>query len=454
MKKTVFSIIFISLFGLCYSQSSFIDLCNLSLEQNHSLKVSAYEMEKARKNRKLLFTNYFPEFSFYSAIQYDEKDFQFDAPQSLQFYGEIKQYLPWGTSFYAQPVFGFQKNTLDMTYEPYAKLSIDIAKSMFPYFLDFKSKNPEKILLQNDLTQKQILKLSDEYELLDSLLQIIMNLKKIYRNISMEEMKLELYQKELGSIEELISKGNLSKVSFFSQQQQVLQVKSNLENYKNNKKNEVLKLKQILGFSISDDELEALLIEICNSDENFLHFRNEFSYWNLLYKIQLEESKLNLRMENLKSGYVYKRQSNAPSLNISLDCTYDSIEGHKIEASIGFDFSKLLQSEKLIQRKDFYEQEKLLKEEKAQNLEYTKELYLSYQRAYDKLFEENEIIKNELSFLEKIYLDYCELFSAKKCSELDFLQIRNTYYQMYYELENSIDRLNYYKLLLNMELSK
>lgn len=455
MKKNIILTSLLFLYFNLFSISPLLELCNLSLEHNLEVQSQRNNLDSTLKNKKLNFTGFMPQVSIYSKAYYHQDGIEFTEPEYAGFEVSVSQFLPWGLTVYLEPEFLWIKN--DSEKDEYIKqhiLSLDISQSLLPAAFYFGRKNPYFSIPENQVQIADYNLCIREYSILDSILNSIINLRINDRNTKLAELNLCLCEKKYNAALLLEQKGNINKVVFFQQQQKLMEAKNNLNNLLDSKKSLIQDLQSLCGFTLSVEELELLFEDLYRSEDLFLEFSDNFEFWNYEYYVNLRRQEQKLNYENMKSEYLINKENYAPKLIASVECDYSSDTNHSFEVSLGFDLSNTLNKNKLQLKKKFKNNESLYLEESKQNEQFYKSKIDSYKSRFVKLMDENQSLESEVENMKKIYSDYNELYIQNKCSEVDFLEVKNTCFQLMYRYENNKDLINYYELLLNMELSR
>lgn len=447
------SLLFLSL--NIYSLSSFVDLCNRSLNNNLELKEYRENVTKATRNKKLNYTNFLPSIGIYSKVYYEQDGIEFLKPGYTGLTLELSQFLPWGLNVNLEPEFLYIKeNSKENDYIKQHILTMELTQSLLPAAFYFGRKNPYFSIPEKEMKITDYRYFSKEYSILDSLLNAVMNLRSNVRSIEIAGLNLEMCEKKYNAAYLLEQKGNINKAVYFQQKQYLLDAKNNLNNLLVSQKSILQTLQTLGGFTFSMEELVLMIDDLFYSEDIFTDFLENFDFWNYEYYIDLEKKQKNLSLENMKSNYLISREQYAPKMYAAVECDYTSDTNHNFEISLGFDLSSVLNKDKLQLKKNFKNSEALFKEEMNQDNEFYKSTIKSYESRFIKLMDENQALETEVMEMEKIFLDYNKLYKNNKCSELDFLEVKNIYYQLVYKFDNNKDLINYYELLLNMELSR
>lgn len=439
-----------------FCQNVFIDLCNKALEHNLQVQTARLNAEKNKKQHQLLFTQYLPMIELNSEISYEESKFNLEYPESAGVSGTITQRFPWGAWMVAKPGFYYiKKDDNDKNeYESLVRLSVELSQSLSPAFLHFGQANAELNLPKIYRKQSDNSLLYEEYSLLDSMLSLIMRIRRNERNLKLAQSNLDLIQKRFKVTEELMTSRSLNQINFYNERQNLFNAKNNLENSMDTRNQLMNELQQITGISLNEDEKIILIEELCSLENYFLDFQWYFGFWNFYYSKNLRLQQSEIKLERIKSEFNLAKQDFAPRLILAADWNYDKIDGHSVQASIGFDISNLWNSEKLRLKKEYKKESGIALEEKLQGEKLLEEVTHNYEKALERCMVENQNLEIELKDMEQFYNDYSKLYSLKQCSELDFLQAKNAWLQTVYEFENNTEILNYYKLLLKVDLSQ
>lgn len=362
----------------CFANNCVLSLCDKALENNFELKQYKLNNQKALYAQKTVFLNYLPQFSFFSGVNYTQHKFDLSYPESTSVYGSISEYLPFGATLQIEPGFYYIKYDQDTNdYESATTISLEYSQSLLPSWINLCIKNPETSLVKNAKKSSDYDLLAKEYQILDSMLALVIQIRNNERQFIMAKYNVELYTTRYEAMNELTKQGNQTKANFFTERQNLLNAKNTLDSITEKRKSLFCELQELIGFTLQEKDMDNLYTQLLNDFSWAINFNHKYWFWNFLYAWDIQFRKSAIQEENLKLTFYLEKQNYAPKLILNLEADYNYEENHSFAANIGFDFSECFSSKNLSLKNDYKKQKAMLQEENEQSKKLLSELLSS-----------------------------------------------------------------------------
>jgi hypothetical protein len=440
------------------------DLIRFAVENNSDILLAKANYSSACKNLTGTYLSFLPVINPKGGIDYSQKDgFDFKTPEAYFFGIDFMQKIPGVGNLYLNPVVLHEKDA-----EEYFTFSLDyrFTQSTFPFWYKWMARNPETQIPKLSKNLNELIFFETRFHIIDELLQSFKNYKGIIFALDICSKKLELCKIQAQSYKQIVENQGGSFIDYFEAEKKVTDYEKEKKELENQKVETELYIQSLTGLNCTYEELLAILGEcigvgerICvgeciamseSIDNNVWvsSFLSDFPEWNYSFINEVKLEKTKVMKEQNQAEYLLQRENLAPVFYVEGNVSYTKQERHRINCTVGFDFSKFLNGEKLSYKTQYKEQKAVY--EKQYELEKSQGIfrYNFYLESLQKKEEESALLKNEVEARKRIMDDFHKLYESRQCSRVDYLESEVLYFQALYNFILTEDEIIYYKLLL------
>lgn len=436
------------------NQYNFYKLCKLFINENLNIKeAEMLEMEaKSEKNAALALL--LPALSFEGTLFYDYEDFKKEYPLAGEITGKITQYFLGGSnlSITGEYIYSsLEKNVVN--YEQSASISVYLYQSFCPYWLSIGAKNPDFYIPKLNYEYSTANKKYTKNTQLNNFILDYIEYKNLLRSKTLSEKNKAFYSEYKDAAINLYSDGNITL-------QNLEEINQKYYNALREYNSTIIKFDfcinnfcKLLNYKYDYNEIADLLNKSLEEPWEMI-FKSLFPEWNFDELSATESNMQNTEIQLHKSRYLQQRQNLAPQFSLAANCDYDAEYKHSFSISIGLDLSNLFSPNNLTQKKK-YKMERTMLLEKLNLSDYNNQTNKkTYSQNLELLFADYNYFTQECQALKEILNDYLIIYNKGNCSLLELMNIELLYIQSENNLEDCIDKISYYSLLLNIEISK
>lgn len=306
--KIIFELVLIFNSVSCFSLS-LLDLTNYALEANTEIRTAMTVYEDQKLAYKFLNGAYVPSVLINSTTKIPN---EFEWKYSPDYFSSSLIYtqpLPGGTSVSIEANYCFNAGTVDneryITQSP--NITFTLSQSLLPYWFQGKIKDPQRLTFEQQIKYYY-------YELLNTkknvMIQILQNY--VYNLIALHEIAINqnsivFYEKQIESLKELQSLGNISQAKILEIENSKLTAQQNLMLAQSNSTGYIQNLKTLCGKDFDENFLDSSITEGYES----------IIIQNLNNTIDPLINTYELKFQMLDSSRIIEKQSSAPILSMS-----------------------------------------------------------------------------------------------------------------------------------------
>lgn len=439
MKKRIGMFLFIALCELAVVEAletteyQLETLWQAALQNSVDYKSSELSLDYAQsayKNRRSLYP-----FSFKTNLTSSFNDLYSDLSwytTSSSANVTLSKQNPFGNNVSGTLSYGITRNVLNIFnevdsdnigYSHSPSFDLSVQQSLKPAFLAGTTKNPEEVILKNNIQGAQFSKENVELSLYKTVSNYYIQARCALREVNKYKSYLDFYDKKIKAAEELFKNSKISMSELW-----------NLENKKWEYFQEYI---QALN---SNESIELALVNLCGSKEDVLKIDDkeflpstEIDFFpNNPEKLRLENQIESLKLQNLLT-----RQNSAPVLSFGGTFTENTSADESFAVKYIEDKTTINWSFTLgVSFADFFSPSKKLKEEVFQNnlTIYTDQLKALKEQTENQLENYGQLIEAYSRQIEKIQTvlenrrvlarDFEKLYKSGKCSLLELEEVR------------------------------
>lgn len=429
-----------------FTSNKIIELFENCLTYNNSIIQSQNQKEISDLYYKSSFYNYFPNINFYGGIDYSDifKDNNINLDYS--FYGIITQKLPGNGKIVLEPSFK-NANTLlkdgTKNLNEY-QLSLSYSQSLNPYYIHKSQGNPVTNAYKINSNISSLSFLLTKNQIIDLLLQQIISYRNVLRQISYIQEKMNLDNSICDASSLLKDLGQINLTTFYSSKQSLY---NNLQTYNSL----ILQKKELenIIYNLCGINIELLSNEQILSKDFYLAFKKRFNNFNYEFISIIKNQILELEKKEIINDYYYDKQTYSIYFVLETSCSYDKESKHNYEINAGLDLSYLFNQNRFTYKKENFQKINLKQKEQLQfNDEYIQTKKQFEQNLQNNLKEYINLLE-EQKMIQKLYDGTLEQYNKHEISKIDYIQAKITLAGINYQIESTIDNINYYKILLN-----